>query len=154
MSCFTEGGPAYEGALALMAKKLGKQNDFQFLMKRAGYYRNVYDSVSGFMRGKNKFGKFKQNIEPTEVVGEWLPQSDFTEGNAYHYQFHVLHDIPRIIQLHGGKDIFARRLDSIFFNKSNPLFAAEECMVEQTGIRIIKLIPMEEDTGNGCLCYC
>lgn len=107
-------------ALALMAKKLGKQNDFQFLMKRAGYYRNVYDSVSGFMRGKNKFGKFKQNTDPTEVVGEWLPQSDFTEGNAFHYQFHVQHDIPGLIQLHGGKDNFARRLDSIFLNRSNP----------------------------------
>jgi len=107
-------------ALALMAKKLGRETDYQFLMNRAGCYRNVYDTVSGFMRGKNKNGKFKQTIDPTEVVGEWLPESDFTEGNAYHYQFHVQHDVPGLISLNGGKKVFAEKLDSIFCNNTNP----------------------------------
>lgn len=40
--------------VAQMAKSLNKWKEYVFLMNRAGYYRNVYDAGSGFMRGKNK----------------------------------------------------------------------------------------------------
>ncbi|TRX60066.1 glycoside hydrolase family 92 protein [Fulvivirga sp. M361] len=107
-------------AAGLLADELGKQKESNFLKNRAGFYKNVYDKESGFMRGKNAYGDFKRNIDPSEVVGEWLEGSDFTEGNAYHYQFHVLHDVPGLVKLMGGKDVFAKELDSMFYSKSKP----------------------------------
>lgn len=105
---------------ALLANELGKEEKQEFLVNRAGFYRNVYDQESGFMRGKNLKGEFKKNIDPTEVVGEWLAGSDFTEGNAYHYLFHVQHDIPGLVALMGGKDVFEEKLDSMFYSNSKP----------------------------------
>ncbi|XCF05925.1 GH92 family glycosyl hydrolase [Tamlana crocina] len=107
-------------AAALLADKLGKQKEASFLYNRAGYYKNVYDKESGFMRGKNANGVFKKQVDNTEVVGEWLEGADFTEGNAFHYQFHVLHDIPGLQQLMGGKQAFEKKLDQLFFSKSKP----------------------------------
>ena len=49
--------------VAQMAKSLNKWKEYAFLMNRAGYYRNVYDAGSGFMRGKNKKGEFKKDVD-------------------------------------------------------------------------------------------
>lgn len=105
---------------ALMAEKLGKTSERDFLMKRAGYYKNVYDKESGFMRGKNSKGEFRKDVDLTEVVGEWIPGSDFTEGNAWHYLFHVQQDIPGLIEIMGGKEVFSNKLDSMFYAKTKP----------------------------------
>ncbi len=105
---------------SLLAYEPGKTKEQIFLNSRAGYYKNVYDSQSGFMRGKNAKGEFKSDVDPTEVVGEWVEGSDFTEGNAYHYLFHVQHDIPGLIDLMGGKEAVAIKLDSMFYSSSKP----------------------------------
>lgn len=107
--------------VAQMAKSLNKWKEYVFLMNRAGYYRNVYDAGSGFMRGKNKKGEFKKDVDVDEIVGEWISESDFTEANAYHYRFHVQHDIPGLVELNGGSEKVANRLDSMFFAKTNPI---------------------------------
>lgn len=36
---------------ALMAQALGKEEDYRFFMKRAGYYQNLFDKQTGMMRG-------------------------------------------------------------------------------------------------------
>lgn len=113
-------GTTDDYAAALLAKKFKKKDDADFLFKRSSFYKNVYDKESGFMRGKNAKGEFKKDIDLTEVVGEWLEGSDFTEGNAFHYQFHVLHDIPGLVDLMGGKQIFEKKLDAMFFSNSKP----------------------------------
>ncbi|MDO5977884.1 GH92 family glycosyl hydrolase [Flavivirga spongiicola] len=104
----------------LFADKLGKKAESDFLKNRSSYYKNVYDPVSGFMRGKNSKGEFKKDVDVSEVVGEWLEGSDFTEGNAYHYLFHVQHDIPGLLKLMGGNDVFVEKLDSMFYSNSKP----------------------------------
>jgi predicted alpha-1,2-mannosidase len=105
--------------LSLMAEKLGKKEDFLFLSNRAGYYKNVFDKESGFMRGRKADGTFKKGIDVTEIVGEWLEGSDFTEGNAWHYLFHVQHDVKGLKALMGD-DLFLNRLDTMFFTSSKP----------------------------------
>jgi predicted alpha-1,2-mannosidase len=103
-----------------LAKELHKKEEYRFLNNRAGFYKNVYHAESGFMRGKNAKGEFKTDVDLTEVVGEWVPESDFTEGNAYHYQFHVQHDIPGLVELMGGKQAVSQKLDSMFYSSSKP----------------------------------
>ncbi len=102
---------------AILASKLGKGEQQAFLENRAQNYRNVYDSESGFMRGRNAAGEFKKDVDPCRVVGEWVAQSDFTEGNAYHYLFHVQHDILGLRELMGGEQSFASKLDEIFYTQ-------------------------------------
>ncbi|MCB0749311.1 MAG: GH92 family glycosyl hydrolase, partial [Ignavibacteriae bacterium] len=41
----------------LLANELGKKMEFNFLNNRSGFYINVYDPESGFMRGKNSKGE-------------------------------------------------------------------------------------------------
>lgn len=104
----------------LFADRLGRTNDRDFLMNRAENYKNVFDNASGFMRGRDSKGQFRKNIDLSEVVGEWVPGSDFTEGNPWHYLFHVQHDVPGMIELMGGQNIFVSKLDSMFYTKSKP----------------------------------
>ena len=108
--------------VARIAEKLGKKDDAEFLYNRAGFYKNVFDKESGFMRGRNAKGKFKPVKDLNEIVGEWIFQSDFTEGNAWHYLFHVQHDIPGLKDLM-GEDLFVSRLDTMIFTKSKPYVA-------------------------------
>mgnify|MGYP002508747093 FL=1 len=39
---------------------------------------------------------------------------EYTEGNAWQYSWFVPHDIEGLIALHGGKENFTRKLDSLF----------------------------------------
>lgn len=106
--------------VGIMAAKLGYENDKEFFFNRSKYYINVYDKKSGFMLGRDSHGKFKKGFDPKEVVGEWLHESDYTEGNSWHYLFHVLHDVYGMINLMGGKESFELKLDSMFYSKSSP----------------------------------
>jgi predicted alpha-1,2-mannosidase len=107
--------------LSLMAEKLGKKDDFLFLSNRAGYYKNVFDKESGFMRGRKADGTFKKeaDVNVNEIVGEWLDGADFTEANAWHYLFHVQHDVEGLKALMGD-ELFLDRLDTLFFTNSKP----------------------------------
>lgn len=42
-------------------------------------YKNLFDSESKLMRGKQKDGKFAPEFSPLKWGG------DFTEGNSWHY---------------------------------------------------------------------
>lgn len=105
---------------SLLATAMNRSDDATFLSNRAGYYSNVYDSLSGFMRGRNSKGEFKRDVDVNQVVGEWVAGSDFTEGNAWHYLFHVQHDIKGLIELMGGDSIFISKLDSMFCSSGKP----------------------------------
>ncbi len=74
---------------------------------RAGYYENLFDSQTGFMRPKQN-GGFVKPFAPNEVTFH------FTEGNSWVYSFFVPHDLHRLIELHGGRDKFAAKLDALF----------------------------------------
>ncbi|HEX7906299.1 MAG TPA: GH92 family glycosyl hydrolase [Chitinophagaceae bacterium] len=71
-------------------------------------YRNVYDSSTGFMRGKKANGEWVPGFDPYNWGGP------FTEGNAWHWQWSVFHDIRGLINLMGGAKNFNAKLDSIF----------------------------------------
>lgn len=101
---------------ALLAETLGHDEDAAYFRKRSEDFRNVFDPESRFMRGRNAAGDFKKDVDVNRVVGEWVAESDFTEGNAWHYRFHVQHDVPALIGLMGGKEYFRGQLDSMFYS--------------------------------------
>lgn len=76
-------------------------------LRRASYFENLFDTETGFMRPKHN-GGFIKPFAPNEVT------FNFTEGNSWQYSFFVPHDVNRLIELHGGKRNFAKKLDELF----------------------------------------
>ena len=92
-----------------LAKALGKpEEEIELFRKRSQNYRNVFDKESLLMRGRNEDGTFQSPFNPYK----W--GDAFTEGNSWHYTWSVFHDIEGLKQLMGGREMFAKMLDSIF----------------------------------------
>lgn len=97
--------------IAQVAKKLGKMDDYNTYITRAGYYKLYYDAATGFMRGKHAGGNWVSPFNPAFATNK---QPEYTEGNAWQYSWFVPHDVDGLIDLMGGKDKFIAKLDSLF----------------------------------------
>ena len=96
-------------AIYQLGKALGKPaSETDIYKKRSQNYRNLFDPSTKLMRGKNKDGSFQTPFNPFK----W--GDAFTEGNSWHYSWGVFHDIQGLINLVGGKQQFAAKLDSVF----------------------------------------
>jgi predicted alpha-1,2-mannosidase len=85
--------------------------DHEEHITRSGYYRNLFDPQTGFMRPRQN-GGFVRPFAPNEVTFH------FTEGNSWQYSFFVPHDVNGLINLYGGSEKFARKLDELFTTES------------------------------------
>ncbi|MDD2245744.1 MAG: GH92 family glycosyl hydrolase [Proteiniphilum sp.] len=100
---------------ALMAQKMGKTDDYRFFMKRSGYYRNLFDKETNSMRPKDSNGDWLSPFDPYELAhADSNVGGHYTEGNALQYTWHVLQDIPGLIDLMGGKEAAGKVLDYLF----------------------------------------
>ena len=81
--------------------------DYQKYIKRAQYYKNLYDKQTGFMRPKQN-GNWISPFQPNEVTFH------FTEGNSWVYSFFIPHDVNGLIDLYGGNTNFSKKLDELF----------------------------------------
>ncbi len=102
-------------AVGQMAKSLGKQKDYQKLMKQADYYKNIFDHETKYIRPKKEEGKFIEDFDPLKA---W---DGFQEGNAYQYTWYVPHDPAALIEL-VGKDLFNSRLETMFEDAQKSMF--------------------------------
>lgn len=101
-------------AAADMAKRMGKTEDAAYFARRADYYKNLFDKSTNFMRPKKADGTWKSPFNPSQVAHAESVGGDYTEGNAWQYTWHVQHDVPGLIALFGGEEIFLNKLDSLF----------------------------------------
>jgi len=97
--------------IALMAKELGKKDDYEYFSKRGKAYENLFDTTVGFMRGKNSQGKFRPDFDPYNAVNA---TSDFIEGNSWQYTWFVPQNIQFLVDGMGGKEGFVKKLDALF----------------------------------------
>jgi predicted alpha-1,2-mannosidase len=95
--------------IAQIAAKVEKSETAAEYMKRSEYYKNVFDSSSGFMRPKLSDGSFRKNFDPMDTHGQ-----GFIEGNAWNYGLYVPQDLKNMVELMGGKKHFRYHLDSLF----------------------------------------
>ena len=101
---------------AILAKELGKTEDYEFFMKRSNYYKNLYDTESKAMRPKDSKGEWLTPFDPYELAhADSSVGGHYTEGNALQYTWHVMQDIPGLIEVLGGKEEAGVLLD-YFFN--------------------------------------
>jgi putative alpha-1,2-mannosidase len=92
--------------IARVARDMGKTADYKMFKKRAGFYRNLFDRETGFMRPKNHDGSWKKPFSPEDWEG-------FTEGNSWSYSWFVPHDVAGLMKLM-GKEEFVQKLDHLF----------------------------------------
>jgi len=97
--------------IARLAAKLERQDDRRFFETRAGFYRNLFDPSTGFMRGRLADGSWQTPFSPRSAKQELHP---YTEGNAWQYTWSVMHDVRGLMTLMGGRDAFVRKLDELF----------------------------------------
>jgi len=100
--------------IAQMAKKMGKQADYEYFSKRAKYYQNYFDKQTGFMRGKVSATEWRTPYSPFVSRHE---KDDYTEGNGWQYTWLVPEDVEGLISLQGGDAGFIKKLDSLFIVK-------------------------------------
>lgn len=92
-----------------LAEELNRpKNEIELFTKRAQNYKNIFDTSTNFMRGRNKDGNFQSPFRPDK----W--GDAFTEGCAWHYTWSVFHDPQGLIDLMGGNKKFIEKLDSVF----------------------------------------
>lgn len=99
--------------IARMAKALNKQADYDYFMKRAVNYKNVYDPSIGWMRPRDSIGNWRAPFNP-HGFGGGTNLLDVTEGTSSQYSWFVPQDVPGLIALMGGKAKFIEKLDSLF----------------------------------------
>ncbi|SFD12573.1 GH92 family glycosyl hydrolase [Algibacter pectinivorans] len=103
--------------VAQMAKALGKDNDYKYFLNRSKAYTYLFDNESGFMRGKLDDGKtWNSPFDPKH--SNHREHTDYTEGNAWQHSWFVPHDVKNFIALHGGGEIFSKRLNQLFTESS------------------------------------
>ena len=107
-----------DGSVALMAKKMGKMEDYALFYKRAKYYRQYFDPSTKFFRGKRADGSWNPVFEPGRTSHPFI--DDYSEGNAWQYTWLVPQDVEGLINLLGGDQAFVQRLDRLFTEKVLP----------------------------------
>lgn len=96
--------------IATMAKEMGNQEIYEQFIRRAQYYKNVFDPETKFMRAKRNETWFNP-FDPWEV------NFNYTEANAWQYSFYVPQDVSGLMAMLGGHDSLSYRLDKLFTAK-------------------------------------
>ena len=110
-------------ALALYAKRLGKQDDYEMFWKRAHNYRNVFDPSVGFMRGRLADGQWISPFDPQEPYYNFMMK----EASGWSTLWLVPHDVQGLINLLGGRQKFTAKLDQFFSIPYHPEGICRDC---------------------------
>ena len=95
-------------AVAQLAKALGKEKDYQELMRRSENWRNVMNPKTGYCDGRHAGGGWADNLD-------FIHRKPYiTEGATCHYTWYVPHNVEGLVEMLGGKDKFEEKLDSMF----------------------------------------
>ncbi|MBN1108562.1 MAG: GH92 family glycosyl hydrolase [Bacteroidales bacterium] len=97
--------------LSAALSKLDYSSEADYFLNRSKNYRNYFDGETGFMRGKLSTGEWTTPFDPAYSKHEG---SDYTEGNAWQYLWLAPHDVEGLIDLLGGKEAFADKLEQLF----------------------------------------
>lgn len=93
--------------IAQVADVLEEDSLKHIFLRRAQNYKNSFDPESEFMRPKRN-GTWIKDFDPYEVSG------NYTEANAWQYNYFVPHDIYGLSKLFGSKQALAQKLDTLF----------------------------------------
>jgi predicted alpha-1,2-mannosidase len=116
-------------AIATMASDMGETEIAEEFFEKSKRYSIYFDKETGFMRGKRLDGTWDEPFHP-KFSSHW--NTPYVEGNAWQWTWYVPHDVDGYIELFGGKEAFATKLDSLFTTSSEIL--GEDASVDITGL--------------------
>ena len=90
--------------IASCSKKLGKTEIADTYNTSSQNYRHLFDAETGYMLARDSQGNFRPDFSPYS----W--GRDYAECSAIQATLGILHDIPGLIQLMGGKEAFSNYL--------------------------------------------
>ena len=101
--------------IAQVAKKLGHNEDYNFFLNRSMNYKNLVDPETGYMRGKDSKGAWRDPFAPIAYQGPGSVNGwgDITEGFTMQYTWSVFHDFDGYVQL-AGRQRLKKYLDELF----------------------------------------
>jgi predicted alpha-1,2-mannosidase len=105
--------------VAQLAKDYGTKADYKKYLNRSNNWINLWDHTAesdgfkGFIMPKKADGNFLK-IDPKIPAGSW--KDYFYEGSSWTYSYFVPHQFERLVELSGGKEIFAKKLKYGFDN--------------------------------------
>ena len=117
-------------AVAQMAKGLGQEEDYRKLMQQSGYWRNLFDPETRFIRPRHPDGTFVEDFDPLEG---WR---GFQEGNAFQYTWYVPHDIAGLMEA-VGQDLFNQRLEQMFNDAQKSIFGGGKEIHSFSGVDML-----------------
>lgn len=115
--------------ISQFAAALGKEKEAEEFTKRAGYFRNLFDNETKFIRARKSDGSWFEPFDPLKTSGQ-----GYIEGNAWNFSLHVPQDVGGYMGLVGGRERFIEMLDSIFTMHTPEEAFAESEDIEKNGI--------------------
>ncbi|MBT3242881.1 MAG: glycoside hydrolase family 92 protein [Bacteroidetes bacterium] len=99
--------------VAQMAKALGRDDDYEYFIRRASYYKHVIDPDTRMVRSKNSDGSW--GAEDDNSISTWAGNTE-ESLNIYklNHNFLVPHDVSGLMDIYGGQEAFGKALDVLF----------------------------------------
>ena len=104
--------------VAQIAKALGREEDYRFFLHRSLNDRNLFNPALGLMNGKTSDGLWAP-IGGSQDTAENRSIAGWTEGDAWVYTWSPFHDQAGLIELMGGRERYAAKLDAHFLGGHN-----------------------------------
>jgi predicted alpha-1,2-mannosidase len=104
--------------VAQIAKALGREEDYRFFLRRSLNDRHLFNPAIGLMNGKTSDGAWAP-VGGSKDTQENRSTSGWTEGDAWVYTWSPLHDQAGLIQLMGGRENYATKLNAHFSGGHN-----------------------------------
>lgn len=114
-------------AVAQFAQHLGRQDDYEKLIRLSEGWNQLFDTETKLIRPKDKEGLFLEKFDP---LAPWI---GFQEGNAVQYTYYVPHQIDELIALVGVEE-FNRRLDNSFGISRDNIFGGGKTVDAFSGL--------------------
>jgi predicted alpha-1,2-mannosidase len=102
-----------DAALARFAESLGKTADAERFRAQSLNYRKYFCPEYKTFRPILPDGTFLAPFNPAQGTN-FEPVPGFHEGNAFNYSFSVPHDVPGMIEMYGGTELFVKHLQAVF----------------------------------------
>lgn len=93
-------------AVGQMAKALGKTEDERVFADRGTWWRNAFNTTTGYAELRDSTGAFIKDFDPFRSGAN----QHYVEGNAWQLSFFVPQDVPALVDLIGRKE-FVDRLE-------------------------------------------
>lgn len=93
-------------AVSEMAKALGREEDERVFADRGTWWRNAFNTKTGFAQLRDSTGVFLKDFDPFRSGAN----QHYVEGNAWQLSFFVPQDVPALVDMIGRKE-FVDRLE-------------------------------------------